>query len=85
MLFPGHDGHVYSHCLLICPKRATGPNTPLAKKAEQNSFMIYKRGCNKVGKYRKGQCSNPGLKNLFFWQLGSNIILLNFEHAHSLY
>jgi len=37
MLFPGHYGHVYLRCLLICPQRATSPITPLAKtKAQQN-------------------------------------------------
>lgn len=37
MLFPGHYGHVYSHCILICPTRATSPDRPLAKRATGSS------------------------------------------------
>lgn len=34
MMFPGHYGHVYSHCTLICPKRATNPDMPFTKSTK---------------------------------------------------
>lgn len=37
MLFPGHYGHEYSHCIFIRPKRAMSPNMPLAKRATELS------------------------------------------------
>lgn len=89
MLLPGHYGHVYSHCIFICPKRATSPNMPLAKRAKRLSKS---QACfiNKVvAKWVSPGRHRSVFKNhrtyiffLFFWQLHSDSVSLNFEHAY---
>lgn len=71
-LFPGHYGHVYSHCIRIWSKRATSPDMPLAKSTKELSSKSQAYFINKVvtkrintDRHRSVFKSSEDLKSVF--------------------